>query len=414
MYTAAIIGVSGFGNIHFNDLIRCYPDGTMKIIGATVINQNQESEKCAYLRSSGCELFTDYREMLAKLSNKIDICYIPTGIGMHKPMTIAALEAGANVFVEKPLCATVQDARDMKLAEERSGRFVIVGYQHIMQPAIMELKRILLSGQLGKIWRLKTKRYSCVPNSYYHRNNWGGRICLPDGTWILDSPFNNSAAHELNLLLFLAGDRFEAAAQLQNIRAELYRSRDFVENADTGFMQMKTVDDIDIFYASSLSCECGGLTVDMEVECEHGFIKLEGDSYVVTYCDGEKEMVSAVNTRHAISRCVNDKLAASEHFSCGIDIASIQTLAINGAHESSEIVTVPEEFTKTVNQGQTKEAIVIEDLAGIMADCYENVLMPGELPDVPWAHQGEVVDLTNYREFAGGKTGVQSGGGRDV
>lgn len=410
MYTATIIGVSGFGNVHFNDLTQCYPDGSMKIIGATVINQDQEMEKCAYLRSRGCEMFTDYRQMFAKLKNKIDICYIPTGIGMHKAMTIAALNAGANVFVEKPLCGTVQDVAQMKQAEERNGKFVIVGYQHIMQPAIMELKRILLSGQLGQVRRLKTKRYSCVPKSYYFRNSWAGKICSPDGTWILDSPYNNSAAHELNLLLFLAGRSFETSAQLESIQAELYRSRDYTENADTGFMRIKTTDSTEIFYATSLSCDCNGLTINLEIECKNGSLKLENNLYVVTYHNGGREMFSAVNSRHAITRAVCNKLADPNSFACGIDIAAVQTLAINGAHESSDILEIPAAFTETVRQDQDKEATVIKDLKKIMADCYENARLPGELDDVPWAHQGEIVYLTDYQEFIGGKTGVVIGG----
>ena len=253
MYTAAIIGISGFGDTHFKDLIEYYPKDTIKIIGATVINQGEELEKCAYLRSLGCKIFTDYKIMLAELNGEIDLCCIPTGIGTHKDMTIAALEAGANVFVEKPLCATIQDARAIKKAEMKSGKFVIVGYQHIAQPSVIELKRILLSGQLGAVKNLK---YMCPAwrfKSYYFRNQWAGKIRLPDGEWILDSPYNNANAHSLNLILYLAGNTFESSAQLKNIKAELYRAKEYIENADTCFMRMETVDGKKLFYTASHS-----------------------------------------------------------------------------------------------------------------------------------------------------------------
>lgn len=70
MFNAAIIGISGFGAVHYNDFLREHAAGRIHIVGATVINQEEEAQKCAFLRSIGCRLFTDYREMLRELSGK--------------------------------------------------------------------------------------------------------------------------------------------------------------------------------------------------------------------------------------------------------------------------------------------------------------------------------------------------------
>ena len=110
MYNAAIIGVFGFGRVHYNDLKNYAEKGILKVIAATVINPDEEPEKCEWLKKHGTKMYTDWTVMLEDFDNKIDICFIPTGIAIHAPMSIAAMKAGANVFVEKPIAATVQNA----------------------------------------------------------------------------------------------------------------------------------------------------------------------------------------------------------------------------------------------------------------------------------------------------------------
>jgi len=400
MYTAAIIGVSGYGATHFEDLTERYPKDSIKIIGATIINQPDEIEKCNYLRSQSCEIFTDYREMFKKLNGKLDLCCIPTGINSHKDITVAALEAGANVFVEKPLCATIQDAKAIKKAELKSGKFVIVGYQHIAQPSVIALKKILLSGQLGTIKRLKYMCPSCRLKSYYFRNGWAGKISLPNGDWVLDSPFNNANAHTLNLILYLAGNSFETSAQLKNITAELYRAKEYIKNADTGFMRMETIDGKELFYIASHSYN--GSATDMLIECTNGTITLNDNHYVISYANGKKETMPAVLCRKPVVQTIYNKLQNPNVFSCCIDIAIAQTTAMNGAHESSEIIKIPKEFTETFNKNEENEVTVIKDLKKTITDCYDKNLLPSEL-GIAWAKAGELFDLSNYQEFMGGK-----------
>jgi hypothetical protein len=49
---------------------------------------------------------------------------------------------------------------------------------------------------------------------------------VPDKTWVLDSPANNAAAHDLHNLLFLLGDEYNTSATPVQIEAETYRARD--------------------------------------------------------------------------------------------------------------------------------------------------------------------------------------------
>ena len=196
-----LLAFSGFGNVHYSDLMREVEVGNCKIIAATVINQDDEVEKCEKLKSLGTILYADYNEMLEKHKGEIDLCCIPTGISMHAPMSIAAMRYGANVFVEKPVAATIQEVLEMKQVEAETGKFCAIGYQHIYLPNVRQAKELILSGGIGKLKSIRVKGLWPRDEKYYNRNNWAGTI-RANGEWVLDSPFNNALSHYLNLGLF--------------------------------------------------------------------------------------------------------------------------------------------------------------------------------------------------------------------
>src|SRR5262245_60263286 len=89
----ALIGLSGYGRIHLQLARECRDRGEVDIAAAAVINPDEERENIAELRARGCEIFSDYNEMLTRLKGRIDLCLIPTGIHWHARMTTAALRA---------------------------------------------------------------------------------------------------------------------------------------------------------------------------------------------------------------------------------------------------------------------------------------------------------------------------------
>ena len=74
----------------------------------------------------GYAITPDFHEALARL--KPDLVCIATYSDSHADYAVAAMEAGADVFVEKPLATTVADARRVVEAAQRAGRKVVVGY----------------------------------------------------------------------------------------------------------------------------------------------------------------------------------------------------------------------------------------------------------------------------------------------
>lgn len=233
-----LIGVSGYGRIHLDLLEQGQSDGSVLPVAATIINPAEEAEIVARLTASGCRVYHDYREMLAAHAGDIELCMVPTGIDWHSRMTIDALDHGANVLVEKPLCATGAEAHAILAAETRNDRFVAVGFQDIYEPGTDWLKRELGQGVIGQITRVKFFGQWPRPAAYYQRNGWAGRITA-GGQTVCDSPLNNAMAHFLMLSLYLAGREPGEAARATLRQAELRRAH-AIESFDTGVVQLRS------------------------------------------------------------------------------------------------------------------------------------------------------------------------------
>ena len=248
--SVAIVGVSGFGKIHYADIMRAYRAGRVRIACATIVNQEEEAEACETLRQVGCEVFQNANDMFRQYAGKVDVCFLPVGIGLHAPMSIAAMKSGMNVFVEKPLTATVQEADEIIAASKETGRFVAVGYQHLYQPQVQALKRAILGGQIGKISIVKGVGLWARGRAYYTRNNWAGKLRTEKG-WILDSPVNNALAHYLNLICYFGGTTPDEMVEVDTLEASFYRANPEIESFDTAFLKMKSVDGLDLLFVTS-------------------------------------------------------------------------------------------------------------------------------------------------------------------
>jgi predicted dehydrogenase len=77
--------------------------------------------------------YADYRELLDGM--KLDAIVICSPAQTHAEVTLAALELGVHVFVEKPMCITLGDADRIVAARDRSGKVVQVGYMKRHDPA---------------------------------------------------------------------------------------------------------------------------------------------------------------------------------------------------------------------------------------------------------------------------------------
>lgn len=397
MVTASIIGISGFGNTHYNDLLRQIEQRTMRLLAATVINQDEEVEKCAHLQSLGVELFTDHQAMLDKYRGQIDLCFIPTSLHLHAPMAMAAMNAGANAFIEKPAAATVQDVRAMQASEVTNQRFVAVGYQTMYAWETLWMKRAILEKQIGELQAIKCRALWPRLDSYYARNGWAGRLKVND-TWVLDSPFNNAVSHQLNMICFLAGTELRRSASLQSVEAELYRAHE-IESPDTACLRVTTREGVPLYF---LVTHCSEETLDPEIIVlgDRGSIRWTPRLVRIERADGSSEervCETGKTLRDSIMTHLTQRLTDPQAFTCDLSIAGTHTLAVNGAHESSAVQPLDAALFQRFSQDNSIRT-VIKGIDEIIARAFTQEKLFSEL-GISWAQRGSVFSLEGYTAF---------------
>jgi len=121
----------------------CDPDKQMLAGALEIASQRQKSKKTP--RSYG-----DYRKMLAE--KDLDLVVIGSPDHWHALHMIAAVEAGADVYVQKPISTDVLEGESMVAAARKHNKVVQVGTQRKSTPHLIEAKKqVIDAGLLGKI-----------------------------------------------------------------------------------------------------------------------------------------------------------------------------------------------------------------------------------------------------------------------
>src|SRR3989344_2511048 len=87
----------------------------------------------------------------AVFSDRYDVAFIVTPVHTHADLARAALDAGLNVMVEKPLTRTSDEAKDLIARAEQADRRLMVGHVFHYKPEVRALAELAKSGELGKI-----------------------------------------------------------------------------------------------------------------------------------------------------------------------------------------------------------------------------------------------------------------------
>ena len=83
---------------------------------------------------------------------------IATPAETHAAIVRRALEAGKDVFVEKPLCLDTDEGNRLVELAERHGRVLMVGHLLWYHPAVLKLRELVQAGELGRIQYIYSNR----------------------------------------------------------------------------------------------------------------------------------------------------------------------------------------------------------------------------------------------------------------
>jgi len=143
MLKVGLIGLGNMGKLH---LMNCLHIDNVEV--TAVADKSKKALKRA--KSLGVKnLFVDYRDLLAK--SEVDAVIIALPNFLHLESVQLALEAGVDVFIEKPLANTVKECKKIVRLVEKSGRILMVGHYMRFMDAIEKMKAALDEGRIGDL-----------------------------------------------------------------------------------------------------------------------------------------------------------------------------------------------------------------------------------------------------------------------
>ncbi|GGF12831.1 Gfo/Idh/MocA family protein [Subtercola lobariae] len=154
MIRIGMVGLGKMGLSHYS-MVNAHPD--VEVVAVC--------DSSAYLlgllnRYTGVETFNDMSKMLAQ--SNLDAVIISTPSVLHAQMVKTALEAGVNVFCEKPFSLNPSTSRDLTELARSKKLVTQVGYHYRFVGAFKEVKRLLDSGAIGKVSHILAEAYGPV------------------------------------------------------------------------------------------------------------------------------------------------------------------------------------------------------------------------------------------------------------
>jgi predicted dehydrogenase len=189
------IGILGGGNISDT-----HARAAAAIPGVTVAAcYGSNRERTAQLASRyNAAVYDDLERFLSH--KPMDIVAIGSPSGRHAEQGIAAARHGLHVLSEKPLDITTKRADELIAECKAAGVKLGVFFQDRLRPAMVELKRLVDDGGLGKLVMIAGRVRWYRPPEYYSSSKWRG-------TWALDGggALMNQAIHTVDLVQWLFG-----------------------------------------------------------------------------------------------------------------------------------------------------------------------------------------------------------------
>ncbi len=370
----ALIGVTGYGTIYLNLVREALLNRSIELTAAVIINADEVPAIAAELSGQGATIYPDADDFFQKEAGRVELCLIPVGIQWHARLTIAALRAGMNVLVEKPLAGSVEDVLAIRAAEAATGRWVAVGFQDLYAAEARWLKAQILGGAIGRLEEVRMLGLWPRPKSYFTRNHWAGRAAA-DGAAVMDSPLNNAFAHFVNLALFFAGNAPEVSSDAVVETAELYRAHK-IEMFDTAIVRAVSESGSRFWFGVSHA-----ISVTREPE-----ICLLGSAgraewwheqrCIVTDADGRRKVTALPTSEHSRKRMFNAVLARLKDpsaFVCTTAMAELHTRLVEAVNEAAPVLEFSEDrihWTRSENPGG--EIPVVRDLADSLGRAFTN------------------------------------------
>jgi len=150
-----------------------------------------EDRRKAMAERFGCAVYGCIEEMIA--DPNVELVCVATRSIDHFAHVKMALEAGKDVFDEKPMCVTYEEALALKAIADRAKGTLYIRHNRRFEPAFQHIREIIASGLLGEVYEIKLRRVG-----YGRRDDWQSLLAFGGGQLLNWGP--HIVDHSLRLL----------------------------------------------------------------------------------------------------------------------------------------------------------------------------------------------------------------------
>lgn len=187
------IGIVGCGGMAKSHALRFEKVINRARVTAVVDVVRERAQAVADLLPDSPRVAEDYREIL----EEVDAVLLVLPHHLHHPVSVACLDAGKHVLVEKPMANSEGECCEMLAAAERNRRILMVAYCMRFHPLVREMRRLIEARTYGDIFQLSiwTEQYTHPPEGHWIRDQktLGGGQLFSHG------------CHYIDLLLWILG-----------------------------------------------------------------------------------------------------------------------------------------------------------------------------------------------------------------
>ena len=198
--------VSGFGIVGTGVIAAMHAAAIETLPGARLVAVTDVAAEtaAAFAAARGCAAEPSLDALLARPD--VDVVCVCVPSGQHAEVGVRAARAGKHLVVEKPIDVTLASADRLIEAARAAGVTLTVISQHRFDPGLIELKRLLGGGALGRLVLAEASTKWYRTQGYYDSAAWRG-------TWAMDGgSLMNQGVHYVDLLRWCMGPVTEVTA----------------------------------------------------------------------------------------------------------------------------------------------------------------------------------------------------------
>ena len=306
----------------------------------------------------------------------MDVVVIAAPLGEHFRLATIALRAGADVYLEKPPVASIDDFTRLLAIQQETGRAVQVGFQSLGSQAVDMLTEDAF--EIGPMLRVSALGAWSRTVGYWTRSPWAGRRSL-GGRPVIDGVVTNALAHAVVTALSIVGCR--GMDDVEMVETNLYRAN-AIESDDTSVVRIRTTSGFELTCALSL-CASEQTEPVVRVEGERG-------SATFAYTADRVDLEVAGQRRTETTGRVDlfENLLAHRRDGVPLLVPLVSTgafMRVLDAVAADEPVRIDPRAIQWQDEGQDRRAVV-DDVERWLENAASTGQTFAEL-DVPWAHR---------------------------